>query len=396
MKQEKKYEKRRWTTKLKIVPLVLLLWATPVQAVNLPTVHASGAVLLDPDTGRVLWGKNEEIPLAMASTTKIMTALLVLERANLDEIVYASKNAASQPEVHMNLNEGEQFTVENLLYALMLASYNDVAVALAEHVGGTVDNFCTMMTDRAKELGAENTIFNSPNGLDSHLDATQHASSPKDLALIGAYALTNDTLCEIMQSKEKTFNEETGKRQVGVTNANRLLSEYDGGIGMKTGYTNRAGHCFVGAATRDDVTLVTTVLASGWGNTGKEAKWTDTKAILDYGFATYEKHELITSGIIVGEIAIESSPTNYISVITSGSYSGLFTDDELRELRIEYDYSEELNAPVFQYQKVGTGKLYLADELLYEFPLITNERAERFDLKGWLYELKTDWFSWGT
>ncbi|MFI3174692.1 MAG: D-alanyl-D-alanine carboxypeptidase family protein [Bacillota bacterium] len=395
MKQEKTHKQKRRALQLKILPLVFLLWSTPVQAADLSSVHAAGAVLLDPDNGRVLWGKNEEIPLAMASTTKIMTALLVLERTNLDDIVCVSKNASNQPEVHMHLQEGEQFTVENMLYALMLASYNDVAVALAEHVGGTVENFCTMMTLRAEEIGAKKTVFNSPNGLDSHLAATDHVASPEDLALIAAYALTNETFSKIIQTADRTFNEEAGRRQVTVTNANRLLSEYDGAIGMKTGYTNRAGHCFVGAATRDDVTLISTVLASGWGTTGKEAKWTDTKAILDYGFEMYDKYELIESGIVVGEIAIESSPVSYISVVTSGAYRGLFTEDELRELHVEYDYSEILEAPVFQYQKVGVGKLYLGSELLYEFPLITNERADRFDLKGWLYEIKTDWFSWG-
>ena len=167
---------------------LLQMGSVPTLAAE-PTVAAQGAALIDGKTGRLLWGKNADAPLAMASTTKIMTAILVLERASLTEVVTVSKNAAQQPKVHMSLQEGEQWQVGDLLSAMLLRSYNDAAVALAEQTSGNVAKFCAEMTKKAKEIGARDTVFGSPNGLDSHLTAEQHHSTAYDMALIGAYAL---------------------------------------------------------------------------------------------------------------------------------------------------------------------------------------------------------------
>lgn len=265
---------------------LLQMGSVPTLAAE-PTVAAQGAALIDGKTGRLLWGKNADAPLAMASTTKIMTAILVLERASLTEVVTVSKNAAQQPKVHMSLQEGEQWQVGDLLSAMLLRSYNDAAVALAEQVSGNVAKFCAEMTKKAKEIGARDTVFGSPNGLDSHLTAEQHHSTAYDMALIGAYALENETFREIIAQQEIYVSDLTGKHSCSVTNADRFLQEYSGALGIKTGYTNRAGHCFVGAAERDGVRLVSAVLGSGWGDAGKQKKWTDTKALMDYGFAVF-------------------------------------------------------------------------------------------------------------
>lgn len=243
---------------------LLQMGSVPTLAAE-PTVAAQGAALIDGKTGRLLWGKNADAPLAMASTTKIMTAILVLERASLTEVVTVSKNAAQQPKVHMSLQEGEQWQVGDLLSAMLLRSYNDAAVALAEQTSGSVEKFCAEMTKKAKEIGARDTVFGSPNGLDSHLTAEQHHSTAYDMALIGAYALENETFREIIAQQEIYVSDLTGKHSCSVTNADRFLQEYSGALGIKTGYTNRAGHCFVGAAERDGVRLVSAVLGSGWG-----------------------------------------------------------------------------------------------------------------------------------
>jgi len=150
--------------------LLLFLFSAATVFAAEPNVAAQGAALIDGKTGRLLWGRHAEEPMAMASTTKIMTAILVLERANLEDIVTVSKNASRQPEVHMDLREGEQWKVGDLLSVMMLRSYNDAAVALAEHVSGSVEAFCDEMTKKAKDIGAKDTVFGSPNGLDSHLD----------------------------------------------------------------------------------------------------------------------------------------------------------------------------------------------------------------------------------
>ncbi|MBR6543716.1 MAG: D-alanyl-D-alanine carboxypeptidase, partial [Anaerotignum sp.] len=258
--------------------LLFLLSVTTVFA-DEPKIVAQGAALIDGRTGRLLWGKDADQTMSMASTTKIMTAILVLENTDLDEIVTVSRNAARQPEVHMHLKEGERWKVGDLLSAMMLRSYNDAAVALAEHVSGSVELFCKTMTEKAKEIGAKSTVFGSPNGLDSHLTDAEHHSTAYDMSLITSYVLQNETFREIIAREETEIADLSGKYTCHVTNADRFLREYDGALGVKTGYTNKAGHCFVGAAERDDVLFISAVLGSGWGNSGKEQKWKDTKAL---------------------------------------------------------------------------------------------------------------------
>lgn len=359
-----------------------------------PIVGAKGAVLMSKETGRVLWGKDEEIPLAMASTTKIMTAILVLERSNLDDYVYVSKNASNQPKVHMNLAEGEVWTVEDMLYAMMLASYNDTAVALAEFVGGTVDNFCSMMTDKARELGAEDTVFGTPNGLDSHLNEREHCSSPKDMAIITAYALNNNKFCEIIETPNITITEVHNKRQVNVNNADSFLNTFEGAIGVKTGYTNRAGHCFVGGATREDNTLISVVLASGWGDHGKVGKWTDTQKIMEYGFENFSMEEVVFENNFIGEVEILESPTKSINCVTEEGFIEMLSKEELENVELNINYINTLTAPVLKGEKIGTMEVKLYDEILKEINLLSYESAKRFNLFQWLGQLKENWLDW--
>ena len=225
--------------RMTLIFLLFLFSVTTVFAAE-PSVAAKGAALIDGRTGRLLWGRNAEEPMAMASTTKIMTAILVLENCEMDEIVTISKNASHQPKVHMGLREGEQWKVGDLLSAMMLRSYNDAAVALAEHISGSVESFCEEMTKKAKQIGAEDTVFGSPNGLDSHLTDAEHHSTAYDMALITAYALQNENFREIIAQPEITIQDMSGKRTCHVTNTDRFLREYDGAIGVKTGYTNKA------------------------------------------------------------------------------------------------------------------------------------------------------------
>ena len=215
--------------------LLLFLFSAATVFAAEPNVAAQGAALIDGKTGRLLWGRNAEEPMAMASTTKIMTAILVLENCGLEEVVTVSKNASRQPEVHMELREGERWKAGDLLSAMMLRSYNDAAVALAEYVSGSVEAFCGEMTKKAKDIGAKDTVFGSPNGLDSHLTDAAHHSTAYDMALITAYALENETFREIIAQPEITVADLEGKHVCNVTNADRFLQEYSGAIGVKTG-----------------------------------------------------------------------------------------------------------------------------------------------------------------
>lgn len=361
---------------------------------NEPNVLAEGAVLMSKETGRILWGKNENTPLAMASTTKILTAIIVLENSNLDDLVIVSENASNQPKVHMDLAKDEVWSVNDLLYALMLASYNDTAVALAEFVGGTVENFCDMMEKKARELGANTAMFSTPNGLDSNFELEEHCISPEDMAIITAYALDNEKFCEIISTPQITINEQNGKRQVTVNNADAFLNDYDGAIGVKTGYTNRAGHCFVGAVNRDENTLISVVLASGWGDTGKLGKWTDTKKIMDYGFENFSMQDVVYENESICTVNVLESYVNEIDCVTEESFSEMLSEEEFYAIEFESDFIQTLNAPVVKGQKVGVLKIMLYDKVLKEIDLITSNSAKRYNLLEWFSILKAKWVDW--
>lgn len=379
--------------RITLLLLLFLLSATPVFAKE-PNVAAQGAALIDGKTGRLLWEKNGEKPFAMASTTKIMTAILVLENADLEDTVTISKNAAHQPDVHMDLKEGEQWKVGDLLSAMMLRSYNDAAVALAEHVSGSVEKFCTEMTKKAEEIGAKDTVFGSPNGLDSHLTDAQHHSTAYDMSLIAAYALENETFREIIAQPEISVADIEGKHICNATNADRFLKEYSGALGIKTGYTNKAGHCFVGAAEREDVLLISTVLGSGWGTGGKEKKWTDTKALMEYGFDTFHPYEAVPKGTVLGEVKLIDSPMEQVETVLEEGYTALFSEEEIENLRLETDLPKEVQAPVEKGERLGKATLWLGEEKLAEIDLLAEEGAPTFTLMERLYRLAENWLTW--
>lgn len=379
--------------RITLLLLLFLLSATPVFAKE-PNVAAQGAALIDGKTGRLLWEKNGEKPFAMASTTKIMTAILVLENADLEDTVTISKNAAHQPEVHMDLKEGEQWKVGDLLSAMMLRSYNDAAVALAEHVSGSVEKFCTEMTKKAEEIGAEDTVFGSPNGLDSHLTDAQHHSTAYDMSLIAAYALENERFREIIAQPEISVSDLEGKHICNTTSADHFLKEYSGALGIKTGYTNKAGHCFVGAAEREDVLLISTVLGSGWGTGGKEKKWTDTKALMDYGFDTFHPYEAVAKGTVLGEVQLIDSPMEKVETVLEEGYTALFSEEEIENLRLETDLPKEVQAPVEKGERLGKATLWLGEEKLAEIDLLAEEGAPTFTLMERLYRLAENWLTW--
>ncbi|MGN0133857.1 MAG: D-alanyl-D-alanine carboxypeptidase family protein [Anaerotignum sp.] len=379
--------------RITLLLLLFLLSATPVFAKE-PNIAAQGAALIDGKTGRLLWEKNGEEPFAMASTTKIMTAILVLENADLEDIVTVSKNAAHQPEVHMDLKEGEQWKVGDLLSAMMLRSYNDAAVALAEHVSGSVEKFCAQMTKKAEEIGAKDTVFGSPNGLDSNLTDAQHHSTAYDMSLIAAYALENETFREIVALTEISVSDLEGKHVCNTINADRFLKEYSGALGIKTGYTNKAGHCFVGAAEREDVLLISTVLGSGWGSAGKEKKWTDTKALMDYGFDTFHPYEAVKKGIVLGEVQLIDSPMEKVETVLAEGYTALFSAEEIETLRLEADLPKEVQAPVEKGERLGKATLWLGEEKLAEIDLLAGEAARPFSLMERLHRLAKNWLTW--
>ena len=239
---------------------------------------------MDAATGKIIYQKEADLRLPPASTTKIMTAILTLESGHsLAEKLTVSKEATRVPASKLYLRPGQSLTIEELLYGIMLASANDAAVVLAEGVGGSVEQFGELMTKRAHDLGAINSHFTNPHGL----TATGHYSTAKDLAILFRYAMKNQTFREIVQTKFSSVTstalvrKKAVPRRISVRNHNRLLWNYDGALGGKTGYTHAALKCFVGAVQRNGTTLIVAIL-------GARDQWGDTKRLLEYGFDNYD------------------------------------------------------------------------------------------------------------
>lgn len=373
-----------------LVALLCLLFCDITHAADTPEVRAMGAILMDAQTGRVLWGKNEELPLAMASTTKIMTAIVTLENKDLNTMVTVSKRASAAPKVKMYLKAGEEIKLEHLLYALMLQSSNDAAVAIAECVGESVENFCAMMTAKAREIGATDTIFETPNGL----DGANHHSTAKDLALIAQYALKNPEFVKIINTSH--IECKSNRMHYTITNKNRLLREYPGANGIKTGFTGKAGHCFVGAAKRDDMQLISVVLASGWGNQGKEQKWRDTKEILNFGFNNYKYHNIVSQGPAEHQVYINRSKTDTIELYFEEGLILPLTKKECENIFIDINAPAHMMAPVELDQQIGLAKIYINGQLEKEILMLASASAERHDLKTSLEKVLNSWFELGT
>lgn len=350
-----------------------------------PNVDAQSAILMDYKTGRILFAKNENEPLAMASTTKIMTAILAIENGNLEDTVKVSKNATKAPPVKMFLKENEEIKLKELLYALMLQSSNDAAVAIAEHISKDVETFCNAMTNKAKEIGAKDTVFRTPNGLDS-LD---HHSTAYDMALITRYALNNKEFMDIINTKQVSFK--TNLSSYNITNKNRLLSEFNGANGVKTGYTGKAGHCFVGSATQNDMTLISVVLASGWGQKGKDQKWIDTKNILNYGFKNFSYEKILSKEDYLETISIKKGTKDNISLYYENDISLPISKDEKENISIKLDYIKTLEAPVQKDQKVGVANIYINDNLVSQVNILTNENVNKKTFSSYINQIIKNW-----
>jgi D-alanyl-D-alanine carboxypeptidase len=239
---------------------------------------------MDAGSGRILYQKDADLRLPPASTTKIMTAILTLESGHkLEESLTVSKDATRMPPTKLYLRPGQTMTIEELLYGIMLASANDASIVLAEGLGGSVEHFTELMTKKAHEIGAINSNFTNPHGL----TAAEHYSTARDLAILFRYAMRNPLFREIVQTKFSSVSstavvrKKLVPRRISVRNHNRLLWDFDGAIGGKTGYTVAAQKCFVGAVQRNGVTLIVSIL-------GARDQWGDTKRLLDYGFDNYE------------------------------------------------------------------------------------------------------------
>lgn len=300
------------------------LLAGRVRAVE---VSASAAVLMDMDSGRVLYERNAGARMLIASTTKILTALVAIRDGNLSDTVKVSREAAYTEGSSMYLKEGEELTLETLLYGLLLCSGNDAAVAVAEHVGGSVEGFVERMNETALELGMEDSSFANPNGLDDE----EHYSTAYDMALLARAAMGNETLVRIASTRTATVGGRT------MTNHNKLLRYMDGCLGLKTGYTRAAGRTLVSCAERNGQRLIAVTLQDG-------NDWADHQSLYDYGFSAYPAKRMAQLGHKVAEEA-------GIPLIAADSFAWPLAQGEVLETSVKLE--RDLTGPLRAGTRVG-------------------------------------------
>lgn len=368
--------KRSKRIKGAFVLLLLFLCSLPIyvqaQEPEEDQLHAGSAVVMEAESGRILYEKNGNEKRAMASTTKIMTLLVALEYGDFEAPVRVSERAAGQPKVNMNMKAGETFRLKDLLYAMMLVSYNDAAMAVAEAVGGSCEEFCYLMNLKAKELGACQTHFSTPNGL----DAEDHYSTAVDMALIARAALQDPEAMEIMQTISYTIQQdEVNSRSVSLQNKNPLLSSYTAAIGGKTGFTSKAGLCLVGMAEKDGVQLISVVLGSGWPP-HSNYRVSDTLKLFQYGYADFSRRS-IDMAALDEHLSVEVSGGFQTAVGTKleGELSYYMKAEE--EITVFYDLPYVVKAPVEKGQVLGEAAICVEGKAIGYVPVIAQNAVEQ-------------------
>lgn len=381
--------------------------AVPAFAANPPSqLYAKYSALIDASNGRVLFEKDGYTKAANASTTKILTCLLAVELGNFDDVVTVSAYAASMPDVQLNITKGEQYYLKDLLYSLMLQSHNDSAVAIAEHIAEKyivkdftphdaasrprdeslllVKAFAAEMNSRASKIGCNDTYFITPNGLDAENEDGFHSTTAVDLARIMAECIKNEDFIRITQTSAHSFSNLKGSASRSVHNANAFLNMMDGVISGKTGFTGKAGYCYVCAFERDGRKFVSVVLACGWPN-NKTYKWKDTRKILEYAGSSYFNSEIFTPVESYMDIPVTNGKTDFISTYIPDSVELLTGENDI--INITYEIPEYIDAPVSSDFVVGKVNIYINDELYTQLPIYSGNSAERTDYTYYLKQL---------
>lgn len=342
---------------------------------------AKSMVVIEADSRRVLNDKNKDERLAMASTTKIMTALVTCKNVkDFDEVVAINDNAVGIEGTSMYLKKGEKLTVKELLYGLMLPSGNDTAMALAYYVGGSEERFVEMMNEQAKELNLQNTHFANPHGL----DAGGHYTSAYDLAIITAEALKNDTFKEIVSTKNIRVTGSKENEPRFLSNKNKLLKTLEGCTGVKTGFTDNAGRCFVCSCTRDGMTLISVVLNCG-------PMFEESAKLLNACFEKYKMREILEPYAQGENIKVSNGESDFVQTVTKHGFSYPLTDEEFNNIKIVRNQPEILDAPVVKEQKIGEIEIYLDKNLLFKENIYTMENVKSTKYLDKIWEIVDEW-----
>lgn len=358
-------------------------------------LYARSAVLMDADTGRILFSKEGQEKRAMASTTKIMTCILALEYGDLESVVTASEKASKQPKVHLGVKEGETFYLKDLLFSLMLESHNDAAVMIAEHIAGSVEKFAELMNKKAKELSCLHTYFITPNGLDAKDDIDFHHTTAEDLAKIMKYCIKDspkkDQFIKITGTKEYRFSDCNGTKEYYCRNHNAFLDMMDGAFSGKTGFTGDAGYCYVGALKRGDKTLIVALLACGWPN-NRDYKWKDTRKLMEYGLEYFDKRKIWKDLQLENVLVLNGIDKN------APFQKRMKTEVEIKEpdpkwtmllqkedrITVQTDIKQTVQAPVKKGEKIGEINYLLNGEKIRSFDVVTKKNVKKISFQYYL------------
>lgn len=381
---------------LHLIVIVLPVEAGAASGEDSLALYAQSAVLMDADTGRILYAKNAEEQRPMASTTKIMTLILALENANPDDIVTVSDYAASMPDVQLHLRAGEHYRLGDLLYSMMLESHNDSAVAIAEHVAGTVPAFAVLMNAKARDIGCYDTYFITPNGLDAEDSGGVHSTTAFDLARILRYCIMQspkrEEFLKITRTGAYSFSDVEGVRTFTVGNKNAFLHMMEGALTGKTGFTGNAGYCYVGALRQEERTFIVALLACGWPN-NRSYKWSDTRKLMNYGLEHFTYRNVwqepklpelpVKNGIPDRENLEEEARIRLRLSSEEPDLKLLLSEGE--QVQVETHIPQEVTAPVEPGTLLGSVRYLLDGQVVKVYTVEAAEDVEAVTL-GWCLE----------
>lgn len=360
--------------KIILALIICFVFITRVNAENekissdVINLKSQSGIIIEADTGKVLFEKDADTKRSPASMTKIMTMLLIveeLEKGNilLKDEVTISERAASMGGSQIYLEKGSTATVEELLTTIAVGSANDSAVAMAEKIGGTVENFVVLMNKRAKQLGANNTTFKNPHGLDEE----GHETTARDMALIAKEVVKHDNIIKLSSTYETTIRHKNGK-SLWLVNTNSLIKFYSGLDGLKTGFTDKAGYCLTGTMKRNDMRLITVVMHAET----KEDRNTDTINMMEYAYSMYNKKTLVSSENYLGNMFIDNAKSREVKYYLEKD-ANVIVDKNTREVNYKYDIElDNIKAPLKKGDKIGTLKLNYNNEII-DYNLIVKE-----------------------
>lgn len=358
--------------KIIIITLIILLagvtspaYGVPEEAQESPpAISAQTAIMIEGNTGEVLYEKNADQKAYPASITKIMTALLAIENGSLDKMVKVSGNAAGVEGSSIYLAPGEQISLRDLVYGLMLRSGNDAAIAIAEEIGGSKSNFVIMMNKRARELGASNTNFVNPNGLHD----PEHYTTARDMAMISKAAMQNQEFKQVASTKSWVTDRGEGKYNY-FYNKNKVVYQYDGGTGIKIGYTKAAGRTLVASSEKNGMELICVVMnAPDW--------FRDTYALMDYAYRQYETKEIVKGQRAIKAVRIQGGTKGFAMIGPKEDILCPVKKNEESSISVMYELPDRHRAPIKRWQEAGYLKIYVNGDYLFSKPLYYMEDIE--------------------